>query len=74
MAYLMPSIGGEYDSIIDYNGQQQLYYMVNKLNAKKKITFFHSDYKKWSYYYKADKKYFPKVDAIFTIINTAISK
>lgn len=67
LAYLMPAIKEEYDAIIDYNGQQQLYYMVNKLNTKKKITFFHSDYKKWPYYYNADKKYFPKVDAIFTI-------
>lgn len=67
LAYLMPVVNDKYDAIIDYNGQQQLYYMVNKLNAKKKITFFHSDYKKWSYYYNADKKYFPKVDAIFTI-------
>lgn len=67
IAKLMSPIQSKYDAIIDWQGQQQLYYMVNKLNAKRKITFFHSDYKKWSYYYKADKKYFPKVDAIFTI-------
>lgn len=72
LAYLMPSVNDKYDAIIDYNGQQQLYYMVNKLNAKKKITFFHSDYKKWSYYYNADKKYFPKVDAIFTISDICV--
>lgn len=57
----------EYDLIVDYNGQQQLYYMVNKLRGKKKVTFFHSDYSKWPYYYRADKRYFPQVDAIFTI-------
>ena len=72
LAYLMPVVNDKYDAIIDYNGQQQLYYMVNKLNAKKKITFFHSDYKKWSYYYNADKKYFPKVDAIFTISDICV--
>lgn len=72
LAWLMPSIEGEYDMIVDYNGQHQLYYMVNKLHGKKKVTFFHSDYSKWPYYYNADKKYFPKVDAIFTISDTCV--
>lgn len=68
LARLMPGIDkSEYDLIVDYNGQQQLYYMVNKLRGKKKVTFFHSDYSQWPYYFMADKKYFPKVDAIFTI-------
>lgn len=67
IAMLMPSLTEKFDAVIDYNGQQQLYYMVNKLKADKKITFFHSDYAKWPYYYKADKKYFPKVDLIYTI-------
>lgn len=57
----------QWDTIVDYNGQQDLYYMVDKLNGKKKITFFHSDYHKWSYYERMDRKYFPKVDAICTI-------
>lgn len=72
LAWLMPSIEGEYDMIVDYNGQHQLYYMVNKLHGKKKVTFFHSDYSKWPYYYNADKKYFPKVDAILTISDTCV--
>lgn len=68
LAQLMPVIGkNEYDLIVDYNGQQQLYYMVNKLKGKCKVTFFHSDYSKWSYYYAADKFFFQKVDRIFTI-------
>lgn len=56
-----------WDVIVDYNGQQDLYYMVDKLKGKKKITFFHSDYHKWPYYERMDRKYFPKVDAICTI-------
>lgn len=68
LASLMPIVtDGEYDLIVDYNGQQQLYYMVNKLKGKKKVTFFHSDYSQWPFYYTADKKYFSKVDGIFTI-------
>lgn len=56
-----------WDTIIDYNGQQDLYYMVDKLKGRKKVTFFHSDYHKWSYYERMDRKYFPKVNAICTI-------
>ena len=28
--------------------------LVNKLSATKKVSFFHSDYSKWSFYYNAD--------------------
>lgn len=62
-----------FDLIIDYNGQQDLYYMVDKLNGKQKITFFHSDYRKWRYYEKADRKYFGKVDGIYTISEECVS-
>lgn len=67
IAAMMPAIKEEFDTIVDFNGQQQLYYMVDKLKARKKVSFFHSDYEKWPYYYGADKKYYPKVDNIFTI-------
>lgn len=67
IAAMMPAIDEEFDVIVDFNGQQQLYYMVDKLKAKKKITFFHSDYEKWPYYYSSDKKYYPIVDYIFSI-------
>ncbi|MTP79571.1 glycosyltransferase [Turicibacter sanguinis] len=67
MSKQIPALNKEYDVAIDYNGQHLLYYMVDKINAKKKITYFHNDYKMWSYYISADKKYYPKVDWIVTI-------
>ena len=68
LARISPKITDEsFDLIIDYNGQQDLYYMVDKLNGQQKITFFHSDYRKWRYYEKADRKYFGQVDGIYTI-------
>lgn len=72
MAWMYPSLEEEFDTIVDYNGQQNLYYMVDKLEAKHKITFFHSDYAKYSYYYKVDKRYYPKVDKIYTISPTCV--
>lgn len=74
LARIMPKITEEhFDLIVDYNGQQDLYYMVDKLNGKQKITFFHSDYRKWRYYEKADRKYFGKVDGIYTISEECVS-
>lgn len=68
LARLMPVFTDEeFDLIVDYGGQQQLYYMVDKLCGKHKVTFFHNDYSKWPYYYKADKLYYPRVDHIFSV-------
>lgn len=73
IARMMPIVSDvHYDLIVDYGGQQLLYYMVNKLSAIKKVSFFHSDYSKWSFYYNADKKYYPLVDHIFTISQTCV--
>ena len=73
IARMMPVVSNvHYDLIVDYGGQQLLYYMVNKLSATKKVSFFHSDYSKWPFYYNADKKYYPLVDHIFTISQTCV--
>ena len=67
MSKQIPGIDKEYDVAIDYNGQHVMYYMVDKIKAKKKISYFHSDYKKWSYYKTGDELYYPKVDYILTV-------
>ncbi len=73
LAKLLPRFTDEeFDLIVDYGGQQQLYYMVDKLKGKKKVAFFHNDYSKWSYYYKADKKYYAFVDHIYSISDTCV--
>lgn len=67
LSRMIPSLSNVYDVAIDYNGQQQLYYLIDKIKASKKITFFHSDYKQWPYYYRVDRRYLPHADAICTI-------
>lgn len=68
LARIMPKLDlGEFDVIVDYGGQHLLYYMVDKLQGKKKISFFHDDYASWNYYYAADKKYLRKVDQVVVI-------
>jgi glycosyltransferase involved in cell wall biosynthesis len=72
LAQLMPRLYlGNFDVIIDYGGQHLLYYMVDKLEGNKKISYFHSDYAKWSYYYRADKKYLKKVDRVVVVTEVA---
>lgn len=56
-----------YDLAVDYNGQHQLYYLIDFIKAEKKVSFFHSDYRKWPYYYSIDKLYMPKADRVYTI-------
>lgn len=69
----IPKIATEYDVAIDYNGQQQLYFMVDRIKADKKISYFHSDYNKWPYYKKMDQRYYKKVDAIVTVSDECVS-
>ena len=63
----------EFDLAVDFNGQHQLYYLVDFVKAKKKVSFFHSDYTQWDYYYAMDKRYYPKMDKIFTISPTCVA-
>lgn len=72
MSKFIPKIDKEYDCCIDYNGQYLNYYMIDKISAKKKITYFHSDYSKWDYYKNADRKYYKKVDAIVTVSDICV--
>lgn len=67
LSRLMPVVQEKFDVIVDYGGQHQLYYMVDKLCGKKKVSFFHNDYAQWPYYYRMDKLYYKKVDHVFTI-------
>jgi glycosyltransferase involved in cell wall biosynthesis len=67
------SLPETYDLAVDFNGQQQLYYLVDRVEAKVKVSFFHNDYSKWDYYYAMDRKYYPKVDKIFTVSDTCVA-
>lgn len=72
MSKAVPKLKKHYDAAIDYNGQHLLYYMIDSVYADKKITYFHSDYNKWSYYKKADKIYYKKADSIVTVSDLCV--
>lgn len=69
---IMP-ISKKYDAVIDEGGQCLLYYMVDKIIAKKKISFFHNDYSVWNYYYSIDRRYYPRVDYVLTISDMCVN-
>lgn len=72
LSKILPKITTGYDLAVDFNGQHQLYYLIDTVNAKKKISFFHNDYSKWDYYYQIDKRYYPEVDQIYTVSQTCV--
>lgn len=73
LSKLLPRLDKEYDCAIDFNGQHQLYYLVDSVRSRKKISFFHSDYGEWDKYFSVDKSYYTKVDHIFTISDKCVA-
>lgn len=68
----IPPLPGNYDAAIDFNGQYILYYLVNSISARKKISFFHNDYKMWPYYESTDRYYYSFVDNIATVSDLCV--
>lgn len=68
-----PKLVKYYDAAIDYGGQVMLYYLVDKVNANVKISYFHNDYKKWNYYEKTDRKYYKYVNDIVTVSDECVT-
>ena len=62
----------EYDVAISYISGEQTYYLVDKVNAKRKITWIHNDYQTAHHPKKYDEPYFEQLDAIITISNQCL--
>jgi glycosyltransferase involved in cell wall biosynthesis len=73
LSRMLFKIKTKYNLAVDYNGQHQLYYLVDFIKADKKVSFFHSDYAQWDYYFKLDKRYYSKLDALFTISDICVA-
>lgn len=66
----IPAYKKEYDTAISYAEGFTNYAVIDKINAKKKILWMHSDYLKLDYNAQCDYKYFSKADKIVTISPT----
>lgn len=62
----------EYDVAVSYISGEQTYYLVDKVNAKRKITWIHNDYRAAHHPKKYDEPYFNKLDSIVTISNQCL--
>lgn len=64
---LIPQNKKVYDVAIAYAGGECAYYMFDKVNAKKKVYYFHSDYSRINIDVELEKNYVDKSDLIVTI-------
>lgn len=65
-----PALPDEYDAAIAYQGGRCIYYLIEKIRAKIKIGYVHSDYSasEADYMLKdVDQKYFPQLNWLVTI-------
>ena len=64
---VIKNLDKKYDVAVSYISGEQTYYLVDKVNAKRKITWIHNDYKTAHHPKKYDEPYFDKLDFIVTI-------
>ena len=58
---------GEYDVAISYMHGEAMYYVADKVHAKKKVTWVHNDYNADGFDRDIDRPYFAKFDRIVSI-------
>lgn len=64
---LIPDLEGHYDIAIAYMHSEQIYYLVDKVNADRKIGWVHIDYSETTQQREMDLKYFSRLDKVVTI-------
>lgn len=67
--YLIPNLEKGYEAAIAYAGGETAYYMMDKVNADRKVYFFHSDYSKIDIDADLERQYVDKADSIITVSN-----
>lgn len=70
MMQKLPEHGGEYDAAIAYWGDKTMFYMVDKVKAKRKIAWLHFDYANPPRSDKTYLPYFKACDGVVTVSDT----
>lgn len=63
----VPKLEKQYDVAIGFLGGNSIYYVIDKVEAKKKIGFFRTDYIKGGFKKEFDLEYFKKLDCLFSV-------
>lgn len=63
----IPRLSGRYDCAVSYSGGETFWYVVEKVEALRKVTYFHSDYSNIDIDAAKELAYLEKADRIATI-------
>ena len=69
----IPELPGKYDVAISYLNGYTNYFVIDKVNASKKILWIHNEYQKIGYESSYDEKYYDAADQIITISDSCVS-
>ena len=69
----IPALEKTYDIAVSYLQCEQLYYLVDKVKAKRKLSWIHTDYSKVITDRKIDLEYFKQVDGIVSISDECVN-
>ena len=69
----IPHFKGEYDICFAYMNGMTTYYVIDKINAKKKFVWVHNDYNKLTCTDDFNRFYFEKANRIITISQTCVN-
>ncbi|WP_419872087.1 glycosyltransferase [Candidatus Pristimantibacillus sp. PTI5] len=69
----LPMLDTEYDAAIGYLEKNPIYFVIDKVKARKKLGYIHSDYEKLGMDPLIDERYFPKLDHIVTVSEECVS-
>lgn len=64
---MIPPCQEQYDAAIAYMDGTPAYYVMDKVQAKKKVLWLHNDYEKVAYEPTFDRPYYAQCDAVITI-------
>ena len=67
---IRPSLNRQYDLAVAYISRDIMYYVDEKVTAKRKIVFIHNDYKAAGHPKKYDTPYFERMNILATISDT----
>jgi len=68
----LSSLEQEYDIAVGYLNGYPNYFVIDKVNAKRKMLWVHNEYQKLGYESEYDKWYYEKADAIATISDECV--
>ena len=69
-SFRIPRLAGRYDYAVSYSGGETFWYLVEKVEAARKIVYFHSDYSNIDIDVSKELEYLEEADLIATVSQT----